>query len=242
MQYRVISSKPAYCLHILHICLHISLHILDIDLFAASASDADPLFRAMLAQESAVPRLSADSNRSASETVLQFGSSEKAFMTHHDARPPRAVPDSRQDPRPNYRKPVPQDSRNNVCPDSRPPSWERPRQDPLPDRVRRSFPDRPAASPPRRNDDNSIHEIERLQQQMQSLVAQLSNEHARKNSPSTRSANMASDDPVEQFAVPSAAAYTATLQSDEDDDKYNLLASAQSTKVLRGLGGADKSN
>ncbi len=126
---------------------------------AASASDADPLPRAMLAQESAVPRLSADSNHSASETVLQFGSSEKAFMAHHDARP-RAVPDSRQDPRPNFRKPVPQDSRNDVRPDSRPPSWERPRQDPPPDRVRRSFPDRPASNTPHRNDDDSIYEIE----------------------------------------------------------------------------------
>jgi hypothetical protein len=52
-----------------------------IPVLPASASDADPLPRAMLAQESAVPRLSADSNRSASETVMQFGSSEKAFMT-----------------------------------------------------------------------------------------------------------------------------------------------------------------
>jgi hypothetical protein len=137
---------------------------------AASASDADPLPRAMLAQEPAVPRLSADSNRSASETVLQFGSSEKAFMTHHDARPQRAVADSLQDPRPNFRKPVPQESRNDVCPDSPPPSsWDRPRQDPPPDRVRRSFPDRPASSTPRSNDDDRIYEIKRLQQQMQSL-------------------------------------------------------------------------
>ncbi len=116
---------------------------------------------ALLAQESAVPRFSADSNRSASETVLLFGSSEKTFMTHHDARPPRAVADSRQDPRPNYRKAG---------------------------SVRRSFPDRPASSTPRCNDDDHIHEIERLQQQMQSLVAQLANERASKNSPTTRSA------------------------------------------------------
>jgi hypothetical protein len=31
MQYRVISSKPAYCLHVLHIKLHIFLHILLFD-------------------------------------------------------------------------------------------------------------------------------------------------------------------------------------------------------------------
>jgi hypothetical protein len=55
---------------------------------------------------------------------------------------------------------------------------------------------------------------------MQSLVAQLANERARKNSPTTRSANMASDDPVEQYSVPSAAAYTATFHSDDDDDDY----------------------
>ena len=67
---------------------------------------------------------------------------------------------------------------------------------------------RPASNTSRRNDDDRIHEIERLQQQMQSLVAQLANERACKNSPTTRSANMASDDPVEQYSVPSAAAYT----------------------------------
>ena len=105
-------------------------------------------------------------------------------MTHHDEQPPRAAADSRQDPRPNYRKAVPQDSRNDERPDFRPPSpWDRPRQDPgpPPDRVRRSFPDRPASSTPRRNDNDRIHEIELLQQQMQSLVAQLANERPHKN-------------------------------------------------------------
>ena len=32
MQYRAMSSKPAYCLHIVHIYLHIYLHILHTDL------------------------------------------------------------------------------------------------------------------------------------------------------------------------------------------------------------------
>jgi hypothetical protein len=93
-----------------------------------------------------------------------FLSSETAFMTHHDPLPPRAAADSREDPRPNYRKAVPQDSRNGMRPECRPlSSWDRPRQDPPPDRVHCSLPDRPASSTPRRNDDDSIFETECLQ-------------------------------------------------------------------------------
>ncbi len=187
---------------------------------AVSVSDADPLALVMLAQESAMPRLSADSNCSASETVLQFGSSETAFMTHHDLLLQRAVADSRQvDDRIHARKAVPQDRKAvpqdrdyrkatarlfpktatpaTTCaqaPGSHPPSsWDRPRQDPPPDCVRSSFPDRPASSTPRRNDNDHIHETDRLQQQMQYLLAQLAKEHASKNLPTTRSANMAAE-------------------------------------------------
>ncbi len=53
---------------------------------------------------------------------------------------------------------------------------------------------------------------------MQSLVSQLASERARKNSPATRLANMASDDPVEPFSVPPAAAYNTTLHLDDDDE------------------------
>jgi hypothetical protein len=62
----------------------------------------DPLPSIMLAQDTYIPRLSADPNSSAYEAVLQFGinfgSSENAHMAHHvshDSRPARPAPADR---------------------------------------------------------------------------------------------------------------------------------------------------
>ena len=62
---------------------------------------------AMLARESLAPCASADSGRSASDTVVQFGPPEVAFVARQDSRH-----DSRKDFRPDSRPDSRQDSRN----------------------------------------------------------------------------------------------------------------------------------
>ena len=189
-------------------------------------SSADSQLGAMLAQVSILPRLSADSNRSASETVRQFGPPESALMARRDPDPRPTRPgsaDPRLDQRPHFQKPA-KDYRTDASPDSRPPaSWDRSRQDPAPSRQDppswdRSRQDqnrprndrRPAADSDR--DDARILEIEDLQQKIQSLVAHLSNDRIRRHQ-----ANMAADAPADPDAV-----YTAVLHSNDDDADHEV--------------------
>ena len=111
-------------------------------------------------------------------------------MARHDPeqRPPRpGSTDPRPDQHPNFQKPASKDYRNDARSDSLPaPSWDRSCQDP--DRLRNDR--RPVAASAR--EDARLVEIEDLQQKLQSLVAQLSNDSIRRHR-----ANMAADDSAE---------------------------------------------
>ena len=67
----------------------------------------------MLARDTNVPRLSADSGRSSSDTALQSGHPEVALLA-------RQGPDSRSDSRPPSRQDLRPDVRQDYPPDSRP--------------------------------------------------------------------------------------------------------------------------
>ena len=155
-----------------------------------------PLLAAMLSRESTDPRFSVDSARSASNTVVQFGPTEAAFLARPDPRQ-----DSRQDSRPDF-------PRKDFRPDSRrPTSWDR-----RPDSQDRPRPDRPiSASGILRMDDDDRQELLRIQQLLQSLVAKVS-----KPSSSRQSAFMAASS--ERPDHPEVAYHTSAVSADEADD------------------------
>ena len=164
----------------------------------------------MMAREPTVSRLSAESARSASDTVVQFGPSESAFMARQSPRQdsrPDLRQDSRLDSRHDSRKDISvrQDSRR-LAPswDRRPDSQDRPRQD------------RPSsASGTLRMDDDDRHELLLIQQQLQSLVAKVSG----KTSSFRNSAFLTDEFQSERPAAPQVA-YHASVVSDNEDAEY----------------------
>jgi hypothetical protein len=157
---------------------------------------------AMMARESVAPRVSADSGRSASDTVVQFEPAELAFVARQASRH-----DSRKDFRQDSRTGLRQDSRKDFHPDSRrmTPSWDR-----RSDSQERPRLDRPSvASGTLRMDDDDRHELLRIQQQLQSLVSKVSGKTT------LHSALLAEQSSA---APPEAAFHTHIASSDSDAD------------------------
>ena len=124
-----------------------------------STSSTPSLHSALMARELPVSSISADSSLSASDTVVQFGPAEVAFVARQDLRK-----DSRQDSRQDLRKDSRQDYRRPT------PSWDR-----RSDSQERSRLDRPSsASGTMRMDDDDRHELLHIQQHLQSLVSKVS--------------------------------------------------------------------
>ncbi len=155
-----------------------------------------------MAREPTVSRLSAESARPASDTVVQFGPNESSFLARQSPR---------QDSRPDLRQDSCKDAQGRQDSRRPTPSWDR-----RPDSQDRPRQDRPtSASGTLRMDDDDRHELLRIQQQLQSLVAKVSG----KTSSSRISAFQTDEVQSERPAAPQVA-YHASVISDNEDAEY----------------------